>query len=225
MRGTIRDHVKEILWQYRRFVTAFACIITAMGVLAAITLTVKGGSLQTDAGIQQGIAGEIIRFHVLANSDSNADQELKMQVKEEIVAYMAEVLELAEDLDQTRDLISENLEKIEELAKQTIKREGYDYSVSAELTECYFPMKSYGDCTFPAGEYEALRVCIGEAAGKNWWCVLYPNLCFIDSIHAVVPEEQKEELKNVLTEEEYSSLFDWKKSEYKITTKWFGNNQ
>lgn len=223
MRRTIRDQVKEMLWQYRRFVTAFACIITAIGVVAVIILTAKGGSLQTGAGIQQGIAGEIIRFHVLANSDSDADQTLKMQVKEEVVAYMSEVLEQAEDLDQTRELINQNLGKIEELAKQTIEWEGYDYTVSAKLTECYFPMKSYGDCTFPAGEYEALRVCIGEAEGQNWWCVLYPNLCFIDSIHAVVPEEQKEELKNVLTEEEFSSLFDWKKSEYKITTKWFGN--
>ena len=221
----IRDQVKEILWQYRRFVTALACIITAIGVVAAITLTVKGGSLQTGAGIQQGIAGEIIRFHVLANSDSDADQALKMQVKEEVVAYMSEILDEAENIGQTRALISQNLGQIEELSGQIIEREGYRYSVSAELTECYFPMKSYGDCTFPAGEYEALRVCIGEAEGQNWWCVLYPNLCFIDSIHAVVPEEQKEELKNVLTEEEFCSLFDWKKSEYKITTKWFGNNQ
>jgi len=83
-------------------------------------------------------------------------------------------------------------------------------------------MKSYGDITFPAGEYEALRVCIGKAVGRNWWCVIFPNLCFIDSIHAVVPQEQKEELKNVLTEDEYDSLFSWKDSgDVRITMKVF----
>lgn len=99
-----------------------------------------------------------------------------------------------------------------------VEKEQAGYPVHAELTECYFPRKSYGDCTFPAGRYEALRICIGKAEGKNWWCVLFPNLCFVDSIHAVVPEEQKKELKNVLTEEEYESLFDWKHSEFKITS-------
>lgn len=93
---------------------------------------------------------------------------------------------------------------------------GNGESVHAELVRTYFPVKSYGDCTFPAGEYEALRVTIGEARWRNWWCVLYPSLCFVDTVHGVVPEDSKEELKNVLTEEEYESLFDFGESEYKI---------
>ena len=171
--------------------------------------------------IQEGIAGEIIRFHVIANSDSQEDQDLKLLVKDQIVKYMEPILKDAGDISETRVRIQDHLGEIEEKATEVIKSQGYDYPVEAGLTKCYFPIKTYGDCTFPAGEYEALRVCIGEAQGKNWWCVLYPNLCFIDSIHAVVPEEQKEELKNVLTEEEYDSLFDWRTSDFEIKTKWF----
>lgn len=171
--------------------------------------------------IQEGIAGEIIRFHVIANSDSQEDQDLKLMVKDEIVKYMEPILRDAGDISETRIRIQDHLGEIEEKAAEVIKGQGYDYQAEAGLTKCYFPIKTYGDCTFPAGEYEALRVCIGEAQGKNWWCVLYPNLCFIDSIHAVVPEEQKEELKNVLTEEEYDSLFDWRTSDFEIKTKWF----
>ena len=189
-------------------------VLTAVGVMAAAALTVRGKA----AGIQQGIAGEILRFHVIANSDSKEDQALKLKVRDAVVEYMKDLLEGAEDLEETKGRVAERLADIEELAMRIVEKEQAGYPVHAELTECYFPRKSYGDCTFPAGRYEALRICIGKAEGKNWWCVLFPNLCFVDSIHAVVPEEQKKELKNVLTEEEYESLFDWKHSEFKITS-------
>jgi len=87
-----------------------------------------------------------------------------------------------------------------------IQEEGYDYPVIAEVTTCDFPDKTYGDITFPSGRYEALRIEIGEANGQNWWCVLYPNLCFIDAVHAVVPEEGKKDLKKVLQEDTYEMV-------------------
>lgn len=166
--------------------------------------------------VQEGIAGEILRFHVLANSDSEQDQALKMAVKARIVDDMKELLAGADSIEETRDRVRENLEYIRREAEDEIKSQGYSYAVQAKLESCYFPVKSYGDCTFPAGNYQALRILIGEARGHNWWCVLYPNLCFVDSIHAVVPEEEKQELRHVLTEEEYDSLFDWQEDEYKI---------
>lgn len=218
----MRGKTREYLWRYRYIVVAALLIVTIFGVGTALKLTVYG---RRAANLQEGIAEEIIRFHVIANSDSEEDQALKMEVKEAVVNYMAKELGSDEGIDQTRAYIETHLHELETIAKQVINEKGFNYPVEAKLANCYFPMKSYGDCTFPAGEYEALRVCIGEAAGKNWWCVLYPNLCFIDSIHAIVPEEQKEELKNILTEDEYSSLFDWKDNDYRITTKWFGNKQ
>lgn len=87
-----------------------------------------------------------------------------------------------------------------------IAQAGYDYSVSAQVVRDEFPEKTYGDITFPAGWYKALRIEIGEAKGQNWWCVLYPNLCFMDAVHAVVPEEGKQELKNVLEEDTYRMI-------------------
>lgn len=210
----MREEIKDFLWFYKKQVVILFGVLTAVGVMAAAALTVRGKA----AGIQQGIAGEILRFHVIANSDSKEDQALKLKVRDAVVEYMKDLLEGAEDLEETKGRIAERLADVEELAMRIVEKEQAGYPVHAELTECYFPRKSYGDCTFPAGRYEALRICIGKAEGKNWWCVLFPNLCFVDSIHAVVPEEQKEELKNVLTEEEYESLFDWKHSEFKITS-------
>lgn len=210
----MREEIKDFLWFYKKQVVILFGVLTAVGVMAAAALTVRGKA----AGIQQGIAGEILRFHVIANSDSKEDQALKLKVRDAVVEYMKSLLEGAEDLEETKGRVAERLADIEELAMRIVEKEQAGYPVHAELTECYFPRKSYGDCTFPAGRYEALRICIGKAEGKNWWCVLFPNLCFVDSIHAVVPEEQKKELKNVLTEEEYESLFDWKHSEFKITS-------
>lgn len=158
------------------------------------------------AGMQRELAQQVFRFHVLANSDSEEDQELKMKVKEAVLAYMKQELGHSDSVDETKQWANENLGQLEEVAGQVIAGEGYDYAVSAQVTMCDFPDKTYGDITFPAGEYEALRVEIGEADGRNWWCVLFPNLCFMDAVHAVVPEEGKQELKEVLEEDTYKMI-------------------
>ena len=158
------------------------------------------------AGMQRELAQQVFRFHVLANSDSEEDQELKMKVKEAVLAYMKQELGHSDSVDETKQWANENLDQLEEVAGQVIAGEGYDYAVSAQVTMCDFPDKTYGDITFPAGEYEALRVEIGEADGRNWWCVLFPNLCFMDAVHAVVPEEGKQELKEVLEEDTYEMI-------------------
>ena len=167
--------------------------------------------------MQQEIAKEMIRFHVLANSDSKEDQALKMKVKEAVLELLREELEGISDLKGTRREIQNHIEEIRKTAENVIQKEGYDYPVTVKLEPYEFPVKKYGDCTFPAGTYEALRVCIGKAEGQNWWCVVFPNLCFTDTVHAVVPEGEKEKLKNILTEEEYQFLFDGEK---KVKIKW-----
>jgi stage II sporulation protein R len=129
-----------------------------------------------------------------------------MKVKEEILRYMKKELPVSDSVDTTKVWARQHLTEIEEVSKQVILEEGYDYSVKAKVTKCQFPDKSYGDVTFPAGEYEALRIEIGQAEGQNWWCVLYPNLCFMDAVHAVVPEEGKKDLKRVLDEETYDMV-------------------
>jgi stage II sporulation protein R len=157
---------------------------------------------------QQEIAEEIIRLHVIANSDSPEDQQLKMEVKEIIVNDLREAMEDADSIEKAREVIVGRLPEIENLAEEKMRQEGYDYTAEATLGECYFPVKEYGDLTFPAGEYEALRVKLGASEGRNWWCVMYPTLCFVDSTYQIVPEESKEKLKSSLTHEEYNSLLD-----------------
>ncbi len=156
--------------------------------------------------IRESISEKIIRFHVLANSDSDEDQALKMKVKENVVNYTRTLLSDSESVDETKVLLSEHNEEILDIARNTIKSEGYNYTVTASLENVYFPTKSYGDITLPCGDYEAYRILIGEAEGKNWWCVLYPPLCFVDASHGVLPADSKELLKNMLDEDEYSAI-------------------
>lgn len=176
---------------------------------ATIMLVIAGGRLYSDSEerqLQKGIASNIIRFHVRAESDSKEDQWLKLQVKEAVLAYISPVLSKSQSVDESRQLLYNESENIRNVAAATLRSLGDESDVNVYFENCYFPMKTYGDMTFPPGEYEAFRVDIGEAQGKNWWCVLYPPLCFVDAVYGEVPEESKEELKGVLTDEEYSMV-------------------
>ena len=176
-----------------------------------------------DREIQQGIAEEVFRLYVIANSDKDMDQELKLQVKNKIVEYLQKILKPDADLEETKEAVLTHLQEIEEEAEKTVEEAGFDYEVRAAVENTYFPDKTYGDCTFPAGEYEALNVRIGEAQGHNWWCVLYPSLCFIDDTYGIVTEEKKEDLKSVLTEEEFEQILKnpQEKPKVKIGFRWF----
>ncbi len=159
-----------------------------------------------EARVQESLAKEVFRFHVIANSDSEQDQALKMKVKEKVIAYMEEKLPESDSVEMTKEWAVSNMSRIENIAQQVLREEGCFHDVRGTMENCYFPDKTYGDVTFPQGYYDALRIEIGAAEGANWWCVLYPNLCFLDAVHAVVPEEGKDKLKNVLDEEEYEMV-------------------
>ena len=173
--------------------------------------------------LQQGISRAVLRFHVLANSDEEEDQAVKLKVRDGVLEWLEGALteEELNDLELMEKRIKELLPQIAEEASQILRQNGMDYEARAELGESLFPEKTYGNCTFPAGRYTALRILLGEAGGKNWWCVLFPRLCFLDCVHAVVPEESQEQLQNVLTEEEYESLFDPSEDSYRISFRYF----
>ncbi|MGN0369014.1 MAG: stage II sporulation protein R [Butyrivibrio sp.] len=156
--------------------------------------------------VQKEIADNIIRFHVRANSDSTVDQELKLKVKDRVVQYLEEELGTAQSLDEARNILYDDMGNLEQIALDVIQSEGFAYDVNVYFETSYFPMKVYGDMSFPPGEYEALRIDIGEACGRNWWCVLFPPLCFVDSACSVVPEDTKEQFRSVLSEEAYDTL-------------------
>lgn len=164
------------------------------------------GAKKPESNIQEHIADEIIRLHVIANSDTKEDQALKLKVKDEIVTMLRDKVTNAQNIDEAREIIRNNLSSIEETAARVMVSEGYFYSANASLGPCEFPIKQYGDMTFPAGEYEALRVELGTGLGKNWWCVMFPSLCYVDETYDVITDENKEQFRDILTEEEYESL-------------------
>lgn len=185
----------------------YVMIILALLLAAIITgLFVRKEHLTDQARLQEDLAREVLRFHILANSDSEEDQALKMAVKEQVLQYLESEMPETMDVGETKLWMRRHVDELEALSRGIVEAQGYDYPVTAAVTTCWFPEKTYGDVRFPAGNYEALRVEIGAAEGHNWWCVLYPNLCFLDAANAVVPEEGKQKLQNVLTEEEYAEI-------------------
>mgnify|MGYP000475360481 FL=1 len=179
--------------------------IAGMTVVTAVLFL--GGIKIRQQSLQQGIAEKILRFHVLAASDTKEDQELKLKVRDAVGVYMEEELADALNKSESEELVRLHLGEIEAVAEQTIKEAGYDYPVTASLAYVEFPEKTYGAYVFPAGTYEALEVVIGEGKGHNWWCVMYPNLCFSGSVYEVVDEEAEERLREVLSTEEYEAVF------------------
>ena len=160
---------------------------------------------------------------MIANSDTEEDQKLKLKIKTRIVEYLEEIIGKDADLEETKEAVLTHLGEIEREAEKLVHEQGFDYPVKAVVEKTYFPKKSYGDCTFPAGEYEALNVKIGEARGHNWWCVLYPSLCFIEDTYGVVTEEKKEDLKSVLTTEEFLEILEKpeEKKRIRFRFRWF----
>lgn len=151
----------------------------------------------------QDISDSVFRLHVIANSNSLEDQNLKYLVRDNILDYMNTLTNGITSKEEIINVISNNLESFRNIAQNTVYENGYNYEVTAEIGNFDFPTKTYGDVSFPAGYYDALRIKIGNAEGKNWWCVMFPPLCFIDVSSGVVPDDSKEILESELTDEEY----------------------
>ena len=141
--------------------------------------------------LQEDYASEVFRFHVIANSDTEEDQALKLQVRDQVGAYVSGLLATASDKKETESIIRAHLKEIEKVAGQEIAKEGYTYPVTAAIEDVDFPEKFYGIYHLPAGNYTSLQVRIGQAQGKNWWCVMYPNMCFRDNTYEVVGRMKK----------------------------------
>ena len=179
------------------------CLFAVIIISFYVWTIVLGNSI-----FQPSIASKILRFHVLANSDTQMDQAVKEEVRDAVGVYLQPALKNAKSLEQTKQIVNENMSDIIRVAENTLAENGYDYEVRAHITNTEFPEKTYGAYTFPPGEYEALQIVIGEGKGQNWWCVLYPNMCFRGSVFEVVEEEAEEALKEVLSPWEYADVFE-----------------
>lgn len=167
--------------------------------------------------LQNSISNKIIRLHVIANSDSTFDQALKLKVRDKTVEFLTPLLKDAKNIDESRKIISQNINNIEKMAIETLA-EFSSYTANVELTNSIFPTKTYGNYAFPAGEYEALKIKIGNAEGQNWWCVMFPPLCFTDS-SVEFPEQSVETLKENLSEKELDLINNYNEPKVQIKFK------
>lgn len=177
--------------------------------------------------VSTDLADNVFRLHVIANSDSTEDQNLKYMVRDNLLKYMNEICKNCSSKDEAIKIVKENKNTFKQIAIDTIKSNGYSYDVNINIGNFEFPTKTYGDISLPAGYYDALRVEIGEAKGQNWWCVMFPPLCFVDISSGIVPEDSKEMMQNNLSEEEFALISSNSNSEIQFKFKlleFFTNN-
>ena len=156
--------------------------------------------------VSNGIADSVFRLHVIANSDSAEDQNLKYLVRDALIDYMNSVSKNSNSKDEAISIAYQHKSDFYKIAKKVINDNGYDYNVNISIGNFTFPTKNYGDISLPAGYYDALKVEIGNASGQNWWCVMFPPLCFVDISTGIVPEDSKETIKDSLHTEEYNLI-------------------
>lgn len=192
-----------------RFMKSKKRILIASALTIAISVVSLSYIFSTESS-SDTYKDKLIRLHVLANSDSPEDQDLKLKVRDEIIANMNDKLGNSKSIDETREIVKNNIDEIKEIALKEIESNQKDYQVAVSLDDQNFPTKSYGGFTLPAGEYEALKVVIGEGKGQNWWCVMFPPLCFIDITNGLTGGKTEDELRKVLTEEEFNKIISSK---------------
>lgn len=165
------------------------------------------------SAINEDLSNNVFRLHVIANSDSKEDQDLKYKVRDKLIEYMKSLTTNISSKEEVIKIANNHISDFESIAKEVITENGFDYDVKVEIGNFSFPTKQYGDISFPAGFYDALKVEIGNAKGQNWWCVMFPPLCFVDVTSGIVPEESKENLQDNLGEEEYDIISNTEDSE------------
>lgn len=183
------------------------CIFILIGMLLLGVLPTHG---------EAEIYDSVVRLHVLANSDSEYDQALKLQVRDGVLAATAELLSDCTTRGQALEVIGANLDTIRRSAQEVIEREGAEYDVTVKLCEEDYPTKNYESVCFPAGRYMSLQVCIGEAEGKNWWCVLFPGMCLSA---ASKTDAEQAFIQAGLTPEQYKLVTESDGAKYKLRFK------
>lgn len=154
--------------------------------------------------VSSDIANSVFRLHVIANSDSQEDQNLKYKVRDNLLNYMNLICKDCSSKQEAIEIVKQNKQIFEQIAIDTVEEQGYSYPVEVTIGNFEFPTKHYGDISLPAGFYDALKIKIGEAKGQNWWCVMFPPLCFVDISSGTVPESSKELMEDNLSEEEFA---------------------
>lgn len=183
----------------RKFIFVFLLIIL-------FTLFIFLSSFNYVKSVSSDLSDSIFRLHIIANSDSKEDQELKLKVRDSVINYMNKIIPKNTTKENIILIVNEHLQDFKEIAEKTIKENGFNYTVNISIGNFYFPTKTYGDISFPSGNYDGLRIEIGSSSGQNWWCVLFPPLCFVSPTNGIVPDNSKNELKENINSEEYQLI-------------------
>lgn len=180
-------------------------------ILVSVLLLLPAQVPQSNAAVPAlSLEDRILRLHILAAGNDTASQEIKLHVRDAVLTYIQDAVADADTATEAEAALAPLLPDIIAVANRILEEAGVSYRATAELTTEFFPIKQYGSLLLPPGEYRALRIVLDEGEGKNWWCMLYPSLCFTEGITATLPEEEKEELRGFLSEEEYDTLFSAK---------------
>ena len=185
-------------------------------VIILFSLFVFISALSYVNAVSEDISNSVFRLDVIANSHSDGDQCLKYKVRDKVLGYMNEIAEDCTSKEEVINLAYEYQDEFKQIAENVIKENGYDYDVNIKIGNFEFPTKYYGDISLPAGYYDALRIEIGKAEGQNWWCVMFPPLCFVDVTSGVVPDESKQIMQDNLGDEEYKLISDNESSDIKF---------
>ena len=177
-------------------------------ILILLIIYIGISALSYVSAVSNNISNSVFRLHVIANSDSSEDQNLKYIVRDNLIHYMNSLTENITSKDEAIKIAKEHEQDFYQIAKNTILENGYNYDVKINIGNSYFPTKHYGDISLPAGYYDALKVEIGSASGQNWWCVMFPPLCFVDMSTGIVPDESKQTIKDNMPDEEYALVSD-----------------
>ena len=189
-------------------------------IISLLILFIIISAISYASTVSENIADSVFRLHVIANSDSEEDQQLKLKVRDALLSYMNTLSSNCNTKEEAIQIATQHQNEFQTIAENVIVENGYNYPVQIKINNFYFPTKSYGDISLPAGYYDALRVEIGNAKGKNWWCVMFPSLCFIDISSGIVDSEGKEKLENNLDSESYELISESKTStEFKLKFK------
>jgi stage II sporulation protein R len=181
---------KTIVWAY--------LIVLSLGTI--LSLYIPKNEVTAKEAVT--IPGEAIRLRILANSDKGSDQELKRQVRDAVNAKITVWVQDLTSIDDARSVIKSKLPEIQATAESVVKQRGVNQAVKVKFGKVQFPTKLYGEFLYPAGEYEAILITLGEGKGANWWCVLFPPLCFLDFSNGIAVSqgfEDKKQEKNAPT--------------------------
>lgn len=192
----------------KKFITIikFPALKRFIIVLFLLTLFIFVSAISYVSAVSNNIANSVFRLHVIANSDSKEDQNLKYIVRDKLIEYMNNIAKDCSSKEEVISIAEDNISNFENIARKTIEENGYNYNVTVEIGNFDFPTKSYGDITLPAGSYDSLRVKIGKAEGQNWWCVMFPSLCFIDISSGIVDKSGKENLEENVEDESFKII-------------------